>query len=268
MPSRPPVITARNVSVYEDHSIPASSMIASVTDPDHNPITMYAFYDTGTGGGHFISNNQSLAPGHWIYVTPSQLSALKYVAGSTTGRDTIYVEAYDGKSWSNMSSLTASILAPGYAKEDASGATVYYDHQGGSILETHSGGSLSWRNDNPGNILFANQATAIGSYYNPTTKLTYAIFSDYATGVGAAVQLLQGSLYAGAHLTIDQAMARWTGAKGIELQHYEQIVDQSLHLPGSTQVSSLSHVQLETMVTQGIQVAEGWAAGHTLVYGT
>jgi hypothetical protein len=116
-------------------------------------------------------------------------------------------------------------------------------------------------NNNPGNILNVGQALAIGTYQ--TNNLNYCIFPDYATGVEAAVQMLEGPLYAGAGLSVDAVMARWIGpdATAGALKHYQEGVDHALRLPGSTLVSTLTEGQLETVLTRGIQVEESWHPG-------
>jgi hypothetical protein len=163
----------------------------------------------------------------------------------------------------NSSAVRTGSAAPRYAqKSEGVTETDYYNFEGGRIVDEHVGGSLSWRNDNPGNILFEHQSAAIGAYDSPN-GYDYAIFPDYAVGVKAAVHLLESSSYAGAGLSVNAAMQRWTGlASGsATLQSYDQIVDSALRLPGSTELNSLSGRELVRLVEQGIQKAEGWITG-------
>src|SRR5260370_39249167 len=64
-------------------------------------MTKYAFWDTGTGGGHFVLNGVAQGTNQEIDVTPAQLSQLTYQSGS--GADTLWVRANDGILWSNWS---------------------------------------------------------------------------------------------------------------------------------------------------------------------
>jgi hypothetical protein len=153
---------------------------------------------------------------------------------------------------------------PTYAQNNSDGAseTDYYRVKGGAIVDAHTGGSLSWRNKNPGNILFEDQAAAIGAYHS-SNGFTYAIFPTYAAGVRAAVHLLESASYAGAGLSVNEAMERWTGLSSgsVTLHNYDEIVDSALGLPGSTALSSLSLREVARLVEQGIQRAEGWIVG-------
>jgi hypothetical protein len=65
------------------------------------------FWDTGTGGGHFVLNSQTLGANHDNYVTSAQLAQTSYVSGS--GADTLWVRVSEGGQWSPWSpSFTVS----------------------------------------------------------------------------------------------------------------------------------------------------------------
>src|SRR5262249_28074977 len=83
-----------------------------VYDQDYDPISYYAFYDSGAGGGHFGLNGVTQAAGQWIIVSASNLATLSYVGGTTAGSETLYVAAWDGKVWSAATSLTAATTSP------------------------------------------------------------------------------------------------------------------------------------------------------------
>jgi hypothetical protein len=184
-----PVLTLRNVSVGEGQSVFASSLILSTFD--QYTVTDYAFWDGGAGGGFFTYNGVVQPAGQWIYVTPGNLGLLKYVGGSTAASETLYVDAYDVSGWGPVQSLTATTTAPSgtptYAQKDATGATDYFDHKGGTIIQIDTGGSVSWRNNNPGNITYVGQSSAIGSYYDSAANHVFAIFPSYSAGVQAAI---------------------------------------------------------------------------------
>ena len=73
-----------------------------------------------------------------------------------------------------------------------------------------TGGSMSWRNNNPGNIKFGAFAEQYGATKGAeaTDGGNFAIFPDEATGQQAMVDLLQSPNYR--DLTLDQAMKRWS----------------------------------------------------------
>jgi hypothetical protein len=106
-------VNVQDISVSANSSISASSLIASVTNASNDSITQYAFWDGGTGNGHFALNGIAEADGQWIVVSSSSLSSLQYFGGSSSGSETLYVEAYDATQgvWSISSSLTATTSA-------------------------------------------------------------------------------------------------------------------------------------------------------------
>ena len=108
------IVNVQNVSVAENTTIAASSLITSVTNPNGDNITEYGFWDGGTGNGHFTVNGTTELDGQWIYVLASNLSSIKYVGGAQPGNEPLYVVAYDATTgiWSNYSSLTATTTAP------------------------------------------------------------------------------------------------------------------------------------------------------------
>src|SRR4051812_28759632 len=108
MTNQAPIVTTKNVSVGANLPISGSSLIASVTDQDRDPISYFRVWDSGTGGGHFTLGGVAQAAGQWIVVAANNLAALQYVGGAAAGSETLYVEAWDGKAWSAASSLTAT----------------------------------------------------------------------------------------------------------------------------------------------------------------
>ena len=89
-----PVVTAvSNVSLAEGQAIPASSLIASVSNPSGDDITEDLYEDAGGGSGYFTVNGVRQADGVWIYANASQ--NVQYVGGSSPGSDTLSVGIYD-----------------------------------------------------------------------------------------------------------------------------------------------------------------------------
>ena len=101
---RAPIVTASNTVLSAGTSVAASSLF-SVSDPDGNTITTYAFEDTGPG--HLVLNGVVQANNQEIDVTAAQLSQLSYqgVAGTV---DTLQVRVNDGTVWSNWTSITVT----------------------------------------------------------------------------------------------------------------------------------------------------------------
>jgi probable HAF family extracellular repeat protein len=99
----PPAVTpvSSNVSATHGQSFAASSLFTA-SDPDGDTITKYAFWDAGSGGGHFVLNGVAQGINQEIDVTAAQLTQLTYQSGS--GADTLWVKANDGTLWSAWSS--------------------------------------------------------------------------------------------------------------------------------------------------------------------
>jgi Ca2+-binding RTX toxin-like protein len=107
----PPVITTQNQSVNQNSAIQASSLIASVTDPNNDAIAFYEFRDNGAAGGHFSLKNFTQVSGTWIAVSAVDLADLLYVGGSAPGSESVDIAAYDGHNWSAYKSATVTTKA-------------------------------------------------------------------------------------------------------------------------------------------------------------
>lgn len=107
-----PVVTAAPISVVSGASVAASQLLASVKDSDGDAIRQYAFFDSGSGGGHFALNGVTQAPGVWITINAADLGKLTYVGGTVAGSETVSIKAFDGKAWSSVVSATATTTAP------------------------------------------------------------------------------------------------------------------------------------------------------------
>jgi len=112
-----PVVNVQNISVAENASIAASSMITSVTHQALDSITEYAFLDEGGGTGHLTLNGITQADGQWVVESTSSLSSIQYVGGPSPGSDKILVAAYDATTnmftpYATVTATTISIPAP------------------------------------------------------------------------------------------------------------------------------------------------------------
>ena len=105
-----PVVTAvPSGTIGEGQSIAASSLIASVSNPNGDNITEDIYEDLGGGSGYFTVNGVRQPDDVWIDATPSE--NVQYVAGSLPGSDTLGVGIYDATTNSNFStSLVATTI--------------------------------------------------------------------------------------------------------------------------------------------------------------
>ncbi|MGY3589497.1 autotransporter passenger strand-loop-strand repeat protein [Bradyrhizobium sp. USDA 4341] len=105
-----PVVTAANVTAAHGQTSALASSLFSTSDADGDPMTQYAFWDTG-GSGHWVVNGVAQAANVEIDVAAANLSQVSYVYGPTGSTpDTLYVRANDGMLWGSWTAFTA---APG-----------------------------------------------------------------------------------------------------------------------------------------------------------
>jgi hypothetical protein len=93
-----PVVTASNQSATVGQVFNGASLFAA-SDPDGDALTQYAFQQmtTDPNSGHFVVNGVAVAPNTCVYLTPAQLAATTFVAGSVSAD--IFVDASDGTAW-------------------------------------------------------------------------------------------------------------------------------------------------------------------------
>jgi len=136
----------------------------------------------------------------------------------------------------------------------ANQTTIYIDSNGNQTVR--SGGSVAWRNNNPGNIKkskFAMDNGAIGE----TDK--WAVFPDERTGLNAVKKLLKTKNYNG--LTISAAIHKWAPfSDGNNPTKYSENVSRMTQLPADTVIRDLSDNDLEK-IARAIQRIEGWTPG-------
>ena len=107
----PPTVNVNNKSISASQTITGASLIASVADPAGDAITQYSFMNSGADGGKLLLNGNAIASGVWVSVTATQLSALSYVGGTTSGQDSVSIKAYDGHVWSGAATATITQTA-------------------------------------------------------------------------------------------------------------------------------------------------------------
>ena len=89
-----------NLPAVHNQSFAASSLF-HYSDPFGDLATEYDFWNSGSGGGHFVLNGTPLGGGQDNYISPAQLTQLSYQSGS--GADTLWVRVTDGTEWSPWS---------------------------------------------------------------------------------------------------------------------------------------------------------------------
>jgi hypothetical protein len=96
----PVVNSVSNIKTVPGQSFAASNLFTA-SDPFNDAIAQYDFWDTGSGGGHFLLNNQVLGANQDNFVSAAQLGQTTYVSGS--GVDTLWVRVNEGGQWSPWS---------------------------------------------------------------------------------------------------------------------------------------------------------------------
>ena len=135
-------------------------------------------------------------------------------------------------------------------------ATVYRTPDG--KLVRREGGSLAWRNNNPGNIragAFAKSLGAIG-----VGPGGFAIFPDAETGARAVGALMRTQNYK--NLSIADAIARYAPPSENNTAAYQAAIRKQTGLDSTRKISTLSDAELGRVVN-AIRQHEGWKEGKT-----
>lgn len=125
-----------------------------------------------------------------------------------------------------------------------------------------SGGSISWRNNNPGNMI-----AGAGPYQPIGMNGGFAVFASVDDGFNAIMANLKTPLYQNGNMTIAAALYQWAPpvpGSGNNPAQYAAFVQQQTGIPSGTVINSLSREQLLS-VAKAIQAQEGWIAGRTTV---
>ena len=137
-------------------------------------------------------------------------------------------------------------------------ATIYKTPEGKLIRR--EGGTLAWRNNNPGNIRMTEWARANGAIgVGPSG---FAIFPTPEIGKQAIVNLLrEGKNYR--NNTIEGAISRYAPPSENNTAAYISFVTNKLGLPSNTRMSSLTDKQ-RAVIVEAITQKEGWKEGKTI----
>lgn len=130
---------------------------------------------------------------------------------------------------------------------------IYFDDQGNKMIRTE--GSLSWRNNNPGNLRnypFSRDNGSIGTDGN------FAIFPDYETGQRARKKLLKGSKYI--HLTLEQMAHKYEPESKAKSEAYCKCISNRSGLEKTRVLNSLDDEEFDKLL-KAMQSCEGWEVG-------
>ncbi|HLX98350.1 MAG TPA: NF038122 family metalloprotease [Roseiarcus sp.] len=108
------VTAVSNVSLRVGQSIPASSLIAAISNPSGDAITEDLYVDLGGGSGYFTVNGVRQADGLWFSASPS--ADVEYVGAPSPGSDTLEAGVYDSTTKSSIyasSAIVATTVARG-----------------------------------------------------------------------------------------------------------------------------------------------------------
>jgi hypothetical protein len=99
-----PVLSVADKTATHGATALAATSLFTVSDPDGDPVTAYKFFDGTQGGGRFRKNGVAQAELANIDVSAAELATFDFAPGS--GSDALWVQAFDGVSWSNWKSFT------------------------------------------------------------------------------------------------------------------------------------------------------------------
>ena len=124
--------------------------------------------------------------------------------------------------------------------------------------EVRSGGSISWRARNPGNIRQGENYGAVpGVWAHAAGNGTFAVFPDEQTGMTAITQVLRHY----GHVTVADAMSRYApAADRNDPVAYAAGVARAMGVGTDAYVDTLTQEQLDTFALE-IRRVEGWRAG-------
>ncbi|MDR1207432.1 MAG: hypothetical protein LBK26_03400 [Rickettsiales bacterium] len=121
------------------------------------------------------------------------------------------------------------------------GNNAMYVGSDGNIYE-HSGGTIAWRNNNPGNMRAYKSVFnrgAIGTGGGATEKAPgFAIFPDANTGWNAMVDLLSEPMYQ--NLTIEEAINKYSPPEENNVENYLKSLENQTGFPRITPMNNLS----------------------------
>jgi RHS repeat-associated protein len=142
-------------------------------------------------------------------------------------------------------------FSPVSADSKNGSVTYYYD----GYSEIWSGGSRSWRNNNPGNLVygdFARENRSLG------VAGGFAIFPDYQTGYGALSNWLQSPIRS--DWTLTETMHSFAPSKENNTAAYIRFITDSTGIDTNTTLGALNSLQVNDLANT-IQRYEGYVPG-------
>ncbi len=127
--------------------------------------------------------------------------------------------------------------------------------------EVRTGGTISWRARNPGNIRYGDRYGAYpGKKANTQSAGSFAVFPDEQTAFEAIKQVLRGF----GHVTVAKAMDKYAPAAdgANDPAAYARSVAKEMGVAVNTFVDGLNDSQMDIFAT-AVKRVEGWTAGTT-----
>ena len=135
--------------------------------------------------------------------------------------------------------------------------TIYEMPDGSKQIRRRNGdaGTLSWRNNNPGNIEYTPRAQGYGAI---GTDGRFAIFPDEVTGWQALRRLLMEKY---AEYSIADLMSKYAPREdGNDTEAYIQFISQQTGMEATRTINTMTSTELNALM-QAIKRKEGWKAG-------
>ncbi len=108
VPNAAPVASASGQALARGTTAPAASSLFLITDSDGDAMGRYRFFDGTAGNGRFALSGAPQAEGANIEITSAQLAGMQFVLGAAGTSDVVWVQAFDGFTWSNWTSFTVT----------------------------------------------------------------------------------------------------------------------------------------------------------------
>jgi len=135
------------------------------------------------------------------------------------------------------------------------GDTVIYSDDDGNLV-IRSGGTRSWRNNNPGNIRPGSFSSGNGSIGSAGG---FAVFPTYEAGRQALAVLLRGKTYSG--LTLFSAVARYAPHHENNTANYRRLIKKLTGLDLERKIKTLNGSEFERLL-DAIETIEGFKEGN------
>ena len=156
--------------------------------------------------------------------------------------------------WDSIDSLRNLMLSPTVQKVTKTNTGLCYTMTNGETLE-RIGGTIAWRNNNPGCIRYSKRVVDMGAigYANG-----FAIFPNEETGMRAIKSLLLSDAYR--DLNISNAITKYAPPHENNTAHYINSVCHIVGVSHNTKLCELTDEQM-THVVYAIRTLEGWIPG-------